>query len=148
MITLENLLNTIRHDADADAIVAIAETLVLDEDRAEFERGAKVLWAKEGEGVEWRREVALQMGWGCIGVYLAERAYEEYWDREYPKTNDGLLNDLEEQCVLVAELVEEYVLVLNKEKRMPAWVVMRGVPRGERFTTRKSESWLVRCFEV
>lgn len=67
---------------------------------------------------------------------------EEYFNVSWEKEVD-----LYEQKMAMAEIIEEYVLILKKEGRLPEWVLMYGKEGGVPVTL-QSPDLLERCFEV
>jgi hypothetical protein len=61
--------------------------------------------------------------------------------------NEEQEHNLKDQRKTVAQIIEEYILILKKEGRMPRWCVMDGPLMRERVKG-KSKGWLKRCFEV
>ncbi|OBT89671.1 hypothetical protein VE02_01823 [Pseudogymnoascus sp. 03VT05] len=123
MIELTRLLKLIR-TSDALSITIIAHKLVHPADRADFELGKGGLWVSER--VSWRRELALALGYGCAGVERAEEAVESNKASRWVKSSADQRRDLLLQKVMMAEVVQEYLYMLNEEGDDVEWVIKDG----------------------
>ncbi|ELR05998.1 hypothetical protein VC83_08144 [Pseudogymnoascus destructans] len=126
MITLTRLLQLIR-TSDALSITIIANKVIHPADREDFEIGKGSLWVSER--VSWRRELALALGYGCTGVESAEEAVESNKASPWVKSSADQRRDLLLQKVMMAEVVQEYLFMLNEEGDDVEWVVKDGAWR-------------------
>ncbi|OBT44243.1 hypothetical protein VE00_05433 [Pseudogymnoascus sp. WSF 3629] len=123
MITLTRLLKLIR-TSDALSITIIADKMIHPDDRQDFEIGKGSLWVSER--VSWRRELALALGYGCGGVERAEQAVEANKASRWVKSSADQRRDLLMQKVMMAEVIQEYLYMLNEEGDDVEWIVKDG----------------------
>ncbi|KFX96384.1 hypothetical protein V490_03361, partial [Pseudogymnoascus sp. VKM F-3557] len=115
------LLKLIR-TSDALTIVTICEKLVDQDDKVDFEIGKGSLWVSERES--WRREVVLAMGYGCAYLGVAEEAVESNKHTSWTNATADQRRDFELQKVMMAEIVQEYLYLLNEDGCDVEWVLM------------------------